>query len=77
MIGPQGIPASSNVAIQWSEGFVFVTSPIAALIAARSLLRPFCVPINTIDKVFADPQVAHLGMARTVTHPRLGRIELV
>ncbi|MGH7188682.1 MAG: CoA transferase, partial [Acetobacteraceae bacterium] len=26
---------------------------------------------------FADPQVAHLGMARPVTHPRLGRIELV
>ncbi len=36
-----------------------------------------CGPINTIDKVFADPQVAHLVMARPVTHPRLGRIELV
>ncbi|MGH7081370.1 MAG: CaiB/BaiF CoA transferase family protein [Acetobacteraceae bacterium] len=36
-----------------------------------------CGPINTIDKVFADPQVGHLGMARAVTHPRLGRIELV
>lgn len=36
-----------------------------------------CGPINTIDRVFADPQVQHLGMARPVTHPRLGRIELV
>lgn len=36
-----------------------------------------CGPINTIDKVFADPQVRHQGMARPVTHPRLGRIELV
>lgn len=36
-----------------------------------------CGPINTIDKVFADPQVKHLKMARPVTHPRLGEIELV
>ena len=35
-----------------------------------------CGPINTIDKVFADPQVKHLGMAQPVTHPRLGE-ELV
>jgi formyl-CoA transferase len=31
-----------------------------------------CGPINTIDKVFADPQVQHLGIARPVVHPRLG-----
>ncbi|MBC7635491.1 MAG: CoA transferase [Acetobacteraceae bacterium] len=31
-----------------------------------------CGPINTIDKVFADPQVKHLGMAQPITHPRLG-----
>ncbi len=36
-----------------------------------------CGPINTIDQVFADPQVQHLGMARPVTHPTLGEIELV
>jgi crotonobetainyl-CoA:carnitine CoA-transferase CaiB-like acyl-CoA transferase len=36
-----------------------------------------CGPINTIDKVFADPQVRHLGMATPVTHPRLGEISLV
>ncbi len=36
-----------------------------------------CGPINTIDQVFADPQVAHLGVARPVVHPRLGRIDLV
>lgn len=34
-------------------------------------------PINTIDKVFADPQVKHLKLARPVKHPRLGKIELV
>ncbi len=36
-----------------------------------------CGPINTIDKVFADPQVQHLGLASPVEHPRLGRTELI
>jgi formyl-CoA transferase len=36
-----------------------------------------CGPINTIDQVFADPQIKHLGMAQPVEHPRLGRTELV
>ena len=36
-----------------------------------------CGPINTIDQVFADPQVKHLGLATPVHHPRLGRTELV
>jgi crotonobetainyl-CoA:carnitine CoA-transferase CaiB-like acyl-CoA transferase len=36
-----------------------------------------CGPINTIDRVFADPQVQHLGIARPVTHPRLGAERVV
>jgi len=36
-----------------------------------------CGPIYTIDQVFADPQVKHLGIASPVVHPRLGTIELV
>ena len=31
-----------------------------------------CGPINTIDRVFADPQVRHLKMALPVEHKRLG-----
>ena len=31
-----------------------------------------CGPINTIDQTFADPQVQHLGIARPVSHPKLG-----
>jgi formyl-CoA transferase len=30
-------------------------------------------PINTIDKTFQDPQMQHLGMARTVHSPNVGR----
>ena len=36
-----------------------------------------CGPIYRIDETFADPQVEHLGMARTVPHPRLGDLALV
>ena len=36
-----------------------------------------CGPVNSIDRVFADPQVAHLGIARPVTHPRLGPEQVV
>jgi crotonobetainyl-CoA:carnitine CoA-transferase CaiB-like acyl-CoA transferase len=34
-------------------------------------------PIYSIDQVFADPQVRHLGIAQPVEHPTLGRLELV
>ena len=36
-----------------------------------------CGPINTIDKVFADPQVQHLGIATSVVSEKLGEITLV
>mgnify|MGYP003578791156 CR=1 FL=1 len=34
-------------------------------------------PINTMDKVFEDPQVKHLGVVQHVTHPVKGRIGVV
>jgi formyl-CoA transferase len=36
-----------------------------------------CGPINTIDQVFADPQVKHLGIRRPVDHPTLGTFDIV
>jgi formyl-CoA transferase len=36
-----------------------------------------CGPINTIDRVFADPQVRHLKMALPIEHRRLGAQLLV
>jgi formyl-CoA transferase len=36
-----------------------------------------CGPVNSIDKTFADPQVAHLGMAQTMHHDSLGDIDIV
>jgi crotonobetainyl-CoA:carnitine CoA-transferase CaiB-like acyl-CoA transferase len=34
-------------------------------------------PIHRMDAVFADPQVAHSGIAEAVAHPRRGEIRLV
>ena len=36
-----------------------------------------CGPIYAIDQVFDDVQVKHLGMAKQVDHPELGRFEIV
>ena len=36
-----------------------------------------CGPIYSVDQVFRDAQVKHLGMAQPVHHPELGDIELV
>ncbi len=36
-----------------------------------------CGPIYSMDQVFADPQVKHLGMSREVQHPTRGTVGLV
>ncbi len=36
-----------------------------------------CGPIYTMDQVFADPQVKHLGIATPVEHPKLGTLHLL
>ncbi len=35
-----------------------------------------CAPINTLDEVFADPQISVLNMHRTITHPVKGEVHL-
>ena len=36
-----------------------------------------CGPINNIDQVFADPQVQHRGMQKTLSHPTAGSVASV
>ena len=36
-----------------------------------------CGPINTLDKVFDDPQVRHRGMRLPLPHPKAGQVDLV
>jgi crotonobetainyl-CoA:carnitine CoA-transferase CaiB-like acyl-CoA transferase len=35
-----------------------------------------CGPILNVKEVFEDPQIRHLGLATTITHPRLGQLEV-
>ena len=36
-----------------------------------------CGPIHTIDRILADPQVAALGILKTLTHPTSGALRMV
>jgi formyl-CoA transferase len=36
-----------------------------------------CGPVYRMDEVFGDPQVEHLAMTQPVTHPVLGRLDIV
>jgi crotonobetainyl-CoA:carnitine CoA-transferase CaiB-like acyl-CoA transferase len=46
-------------------------------IAAMDKAGVPCGPINTIDKVFADPQVQHLKIATPIDHPKYGPQKVV
>jgi crotonobetainyl-CoA:carnitine CoA-transferase CaiB-like acyl-CoA transferase len=52
---------------------VLVTQPSAHWIALFNEAGVPSGPINSIDQVFADPQVQHLGVAQTVHSAALGR----
>ncbi len=51
-----------------------VKHPSAALQATLEACVVPCGQINTIDKVFDEPQVRHRGMKRTVAHPLAGEL---
>jgi crotonobetainyl-CoA:carnitine CoA-transferase CaiB-like acyl-CoA transferase len=53
------------------------TRPSAEWIARFNRAGVPAGPIYSIDQVFADPQVRHLGIAQPVEHKTLGRLELV
>jgi crotonobetainyl-CoA:carnitine CoA-transferase CaiB-like acyl-CoA transferase len=59
---------------------------VAALVAGRTTAEWIdvledkavpCGPINTLDQVFADPQVLARGMKATLPHPQAGTVDLV
>jgi crotonobetainyl-CoA:carnitine CoA-transferase CaiB-like acyl-CoA transferase len=53
------------------------TRPCAEWIEVLNAAGVPCGPVNSMDQVFADPQVRQLGIAQAVEHPRLGRLTLV
>ncbi|MFL6652572.1 MAG: CaiB/BaiF CoA transferase family protein [Sulfurifustaceae bacterium] len=56
---------------------ITMTRPTAEWVATLNEAGVPCGPIFTIDQVFADPQVRHLGIAQTVQHAKLGPIQIV
>ncbi len=46
----------------------------AEWLEALSAMDIPCGPVNTIDEVVGDPQVAHRGMITEVEHPELGKL---
>ena len=53
------------------------TRTTAEWVAALNAAGVPCGPVNSIDQVFADEQVRHLGMAATVEHRALGSLDIV
>ena len=58
-------------------GEVTRTKPAAHWIELFESNGTPCGPIYSIDQVFADPQVKHLGMARTMKSPVVGEKQVV
>jgi len=46
----------------------------AEVVAAMDAASVPCGPINRVDDVFAEPQVAHMQLRREVEHPTVGRL---
>ncbi len=53
------------------------TRPVAEWVTLLNAAGIACGPINSIDQVFADPQVRQSGIVQSVTHPRLDEINLL
>jgi crotonobetainyl-CoA:carnitine CoA-transferase CaiB-like acyl-CoA transferase len=64
-------------ALQTAMGEITKTKPMEHWIRAMEQAGVPCGPIYTMDKVFADEQIRHLGMAQPVEHPVLGGIKVV
>jgi crotonobetainyl-CoA:carnitine CoA-transferase CaiB-like acyl-CoA transferase len=69
--------SQNRKALNAAIGAVTATKPAAHWIEQLSKAGVPSGPINSIDKTFAEPQVRHLGIARPVSHPRLGELRVV
>jgi crotonobetainyl-CoA:carnitine CoA-transferase CaiB-like acyl-CoA transferase len=69
--------ARNRAALNAELNGALAARPSAEWIETFNKIGVPCGPINTMDKVFADPQVQHLGVAAEVSHPRLGRFKIL
>jgi len=69
--------SANRAALNAGIGAVIATRNTAEWVALLNAAGVPCGPIYTMDQVFADPQVRHIGAAAPVRHSRLGDISLV
>ena len=69
--------SANRVALNAEIGAVIAMRTTAEWVELLNEAGVPCGPIYTMDQVFADPQVRHLGAATPVRHPRLGEINIV
>jgi len=69
--------ARNRVALNAELNAAFAKKASAEWIAILNEAGVPCGPIYSVDQVFADPQVEHLGAAAPVKHPQLGEVKLV
>ena len=69
--------AKNRKALNEEINRITVTKTSAQWVADLNAAGVPAGPIYTLDQVFADPQVQHIGAAATVHHPVLGDIQVV
>lgn len=69
--------AKNRVALNAELNDALSKKPSAEWIQTFNKIGVPCGPIYAMDRVFADPQVQHLGVAAEVNHPRLGRFRIL
>jgi crotonobetainyl-CoA:carnitine CoA-transferase CaiB-like acyl-CoA transferase len=72
-----GARAENRAAFTAALSALTRTAPAAHWVDLLNAAGIACGPINTVDQVFADPQVRASGIVHPVAHPRLGALRLL
>ena len=72
-----GSRSKNRAALNRVLGEYTARRPSEEWVIALNEARVPCGPINTIDRTMADPQVRHLGIEKSMTHPELGDVGVV
>jgi formyl-CoA transferase len=73
----ENLRSKNRAAVNAAIGAITKTKTSKEWIESMNAAGVPCGPIYSIDHMFDDPQVKHLGMAVPVHHPRLGDLKVV
>jgi crotonobetainyl-CoA:carnitine CoA-transferase CaiB-like acyl-CoA transferase len=69
--------SKNRVALNGEIGKALAAKPTAEWIEILTKAEVPCGPIYSIDQMFDDPQVKHIGAAATVKSPKLGEVRII